>query len=69
MPAAVTKFSNVMRATSSEQLIARFDPVRMTQLNIYGGPWCEPGRDYIIQSLAPFGNSSSLLLRRSMRWW
>jgi hypothetical protein len=50
----VAEFAGQIRSSSAEQLIARFDPVRMNQLNVYCAPWDDTGRDYILQFLEPF---------------
>lgn len=53
-PAEVAEFARKIETLSVEQLIARFDSVRMNELDVYGKPWDESGRNYVLQFLEPF---------------
>jgi hypothetical protein len=53
-PEEVADFAAMLKACSTEELIARFDPAQMNRWNVYGTPWHESGREYVLQFLDPF---------------
>jgi hypothetical protein len=53
-PQDVAHFAELLSAIPTEQLMDRFDAARMNQENVYGKPWDESGRDYVLQVLEPF---------------
>ena len=54
MPEAVIDFATKLETLSSDDLIARFDAAQMNRLRVYGRPWDESGRGYVLQFLDKF---------------
>jgi hypothetical protein len=50
----VIDFAARLAAHSCDDLIARFDATHMNELNIYGEPWDESGRTYVLPFLDKF---------------
>jgi len=50
----VVAFAARLQALSSDDLIARFDATHMNELSVYGEPWDDSGRVFVLPFLDKF---------------
>ena len=48
---AVSAFSAVLGTYSASELMRRFNPAKMNELNVYGSPWTQSGTAYVLHHL------------------